>query len=117
MFVYIAATEPVAGFQFGITTDGELFLGSVSGSGGLSSAFDVSGGNGAVVGVDLSGANTIPAGEYDILTILVLTDGGEFPSGETCLVDIIMSDSDAMPILSVSACDDIEGICMGGSPP
>ena len=55
---------------------------AVSGSGGLSGAFDVSGANGNVVGVDLSGTALIPVLSWNLLTVLTNNDASAFPDGE-----------------------------------
>ena len=86
--------------QFSITFDGQPFLPALSGSDGLAIPFDVSGANGNVVGVDLSGQGKVPVIPGPSLLTKLETNGGEpFPPGEVCIILPILSDSNAMEVL------------------
>ena len=58
----MATCVDIYGFQFTITVNGELLTDDLDGSLGSSSAMDVTGGAGNVVGLDLSGNAKIPGG-------------------------------------------------------
>ena len=64
VFIYLALCVPSGGFQFSLEFDGLPVMEDILAEGGIAdlNLVDVSGGNGVVIGVDITGSSPIPAG-------------------------------------------------------
>jgi hypothetical protein len=100
--INLNTSHDIAGFQFGITGISILEDGA---SGGLAeeNGFTVSTGTSIVLGFSLTG-NVIPSGSNSVLTNLAYTN----QISEICIVDVVLSDSDANSLNIDSIGDCIE---------
>mmetsp|Transcript_8246 Transcript_8246/g.30412 ORF Transcript_8246/g.30412 Transcript_8246/m.30412 type:complete len:668 (-) Transcript_8246:118-2121(-) len=105
--MFMATHVEVAGFQFSLFFDGIQLQEDVIGEGGLASQMDVSGGStGNIVGVNVGELVSISSCSWNLLTELRLLDEDQlFPSGDLCVENIIVADTDGLSIPSFSYCE------------
>ena len=85
--INLNTSHDIAGFQFGITG---ISINGASGGIAEENGFTVSTGTSIVLGFSLTG-NVIPSGSNSVLTNLAYTN----QISEICIVDVVLSDSDA----------------------